>query len=68
MSHSFSIANNGIFEGIETLESDYMLVQFYSAKTTAMFRRKMQGAIDMLVENAKTVGFKFDVTSNNINK
>ena len=59
----FTIAVNGIFEGIEASVGKRLfvddIVQFYLVKVTVMIRCKMQGTIDMLAENANNVGFSF---------
>ena len=62
----FTIAINGIFEGIETLVGKFLyaddLALFYSVKATAIVKDKMQSAIDALVENANNIGFSFSAT------
>ena len=56
----FTKVINGISEGTGTLIGKCLYVNdlalFYSAKATAVIKRKIQVAIDMLVENVNSIG------------
>lgn len=58
-----TITISGIFVGIETSVVKYLCVDylalFYSAKSMGMIKRKVQGTIDTLIENANSTGFSF---------